>query len=305
MGSHRKRRRSRKTVVARSAVFVVIVAAIAAISSHSGRNLMCPPGADPSSYLSVRNVDQSLPQAVRARPIYPYSIIPGGVRSAGELERDIVDDPLVSAAYSDFNLNDAHIVTLDKPEMVYVSYRLDNRIYWTSRMLTLHPGETLITDGTHFARTRCGNRLSKKPHAQVSRYEPPPEAFNKVLPPANAAVANAAAKAAPASMVPRTVASLPVAPASFVPSPEAPVGPAPAVLIGFPAPPINQLVSVAACDEKNPPPGGCPKKPKCTEQHPCPPPGTATPEPGTIFLFVTGLLAAIGISRWKRHNLPV
>ncbi|MGH9433428.1 MAG: PEP-CTERM sorting domain-containing protein [Terriglobia bacterium] len=107
-------------------------------------------------------------------------------------------------------------------------------------------------------------------------------------------------------MVPRTVSSLPVAPTSFVPSPQTPAGPAPAVLIGFPAPPVNRIAPVATCNEKNPPPGGCPKN-KCTEQHPCPPPPPIepTPEPGTIVLFATGLLAAIGIGRWKRQRRAV
>jgi len=283
---------------------VAIVGAIAAISSHAGKNLMCPPGAGPPNFHSLRNASLSLPQAIRSRPVYPYSIIPGGVRSASELEQKIQRDPLVAAQYSDFDVQEARVVTLEKPEMVYVSYRLDDRIFWTSHMLTLHPGETLLTDGSHFARTRCGNRLSKQPHAQVSKFEPPPEAFNKVLPPASAAVANAAARVDPASMVPQSVSSLPVTPASFLPSPQTPAGPAPAVLIGFPTPPINRIAPVATCNEKNPPPGGCPKT-NCTTEHPCPPPPPveATPEPGTIVLFVTGVLAAIGISRWKgqRH----
>ena len=308
MSSHRRRRRSRKSIVARVAVFVVIVGAIAAISSRAGRNLMCPVDGGLSKSYLLRNVSAtaSLAQAIRAHPVYPYSIIPGGVRSASELEQDISRDPLVAAQYSDFDAPNAHVVTLEKAEMVYVSYRLDNRIFWTRHMLTLHPGETLITDGTHFARTRCGNRLSKQPHAQVSKFEPPPEAFNKALPPASAAVANAAAKAAPASMVPQTVASLPVNPTNFLPSPQTPAGPAPAVLIGFPAPPINRIAPVAVCNEKNPPPGGCPKK-KCTEQHPCPPPPPVepTPEPATIVLFASGLLGAVGISQWKRRRQTV
>jgi len=265
---------------------------------------MCPPGAAPANSDYLRNTSLSLPQAIRSRPVYPYSIIPGGVRSARELEQEIQRDPLVAAQYSDFYVHDARVVTIEKPEMVYVSYRLDDRIFWTSHMLTLHPGETLLTDGTHFARTRCGNRLSKQPHAQVSRFEPPPEAFNKVLPPAATAIANAAARAAPVGMVPQTVSSLPVSPASFLPSPQTPAGPAPAVLIGFPTPPINRIAPVVTCNEKNPPPGGCPKT-RCTTAHPCPPPPPVepTPEPGTLVLFATGLLAAIGIS-YRRRQRP-
>jgi len=36
----------------------------------------------------------------------------------------------------------------------------------------LHAGETLLSDGEHLARTRCGNRVSEVPRAPVSSDEP-------------------------------------------------------------------------------------------------------------------------------------
>jgi hypothetical protein len=36
-------------------------------------------------------------------------------------------------------------------------------VYWTRRLITLHKGEKLLTDGVHFARARCGNRLVESP----------------------------------------------------------------------------------------------------------------------------------------------
>jgi hypothetical protein len=57
---------------------------------------------------------------------------------------------------------------------VYVSYRKDNRIFWTSHPIHLHEGETLLTDGTLDARARCGNRISLVPQLPVAQAEPPP-----------------------------------------------------------------------------------------------------------------------------------
>jgi PEP-CTERM motif-containing protein len=55
---------------------------------------------------------------------------------------------------------------------VFVSYRVGNRIYWTKNKTLVPRGEMLITDGTHFARTRCGNRISERPMGPVSPAEP-------------------------------------------------------------------------------------------------------------------------------------
>jgi hypothetical protein len=306
MAGRRKRKRSCKIIAAKAAAFVMVVGLVAAISSHASKNLICPfdGGLAKSYFLSNTGATAAIPQAIGSRPVYPYSIIPGGIRSGSELEQAIARDPLVAAHYGDFNVTEARIVTLEKPRLAYVSYRLDNRIFWTRRMLVLRAGETLLTDGEHFARTRCGNRLSKHPRAQVSKFEPPPAAFDKALPPAATGVTTAAAHAAPNSMVPQTVSALPVTPASFMQSPPTLAAPAPTVLIGFPAPPVNRIAA-PVCDEKNPPPGGCPKT-GCTSKHPCPPPpGENTPEPSTVILFATGLIAAIGVSRRKRNRVSV
>src|SRR5690348_11024178 len=45
-----------------------------------------------------------------SRPVYPYSVIPGGVRSVAELERDMEEDPVVRRQYQDFNVQRANLL---------------------------------------------------------------------------------------------------------------------------------------------------------------------------------------------------
>ena len=118
---------------------------------------------------------QPLPAFVRSlHPNYPYSVIPGGAYSAAELRYVNRKDDAVRAHYADFNLRTAHLVQLTEDHYQYVSYRVKNQIYWTKKRLRIPQGEYLLTDGVHFARTRCGNRLSDTPRQQISSSEPDP-----------------------------------------------------------------------------------------------------------------------------------
>ena len=73
----------------------------------------------------------------RARVVYPYSVIPGGVRSTEELQNAIANDPVVSVHYAAFHLSSARIIQLDRDRFMHVSYRLGNKVYWTKRELRL------------------------------------------------------------------------------------------------------------------------------------------------------------------------
>ncbi len=121
-------------------------------------------------------------EAARHR-VYPYSIIPGGIESGSELTTAFQHDPVVAAHYSDFDIAHARTMRLEQQLPVYVSYRLGEKVFWTKRKLILAKGETLITDGTHLARTRCGNRVSETPQVPVAKAEPPLKALETPIDP--------------------------------------------------------------------------------------------------------------------------
>ena len=119
------------------------------------------------------------------RPIFPYSIVPGGVRDARELQSAASHDPVVAKHYSDFRIAAAHTVRLEKPLEMYVSYRRNNQVYWTRNRMLVPAGESLISDGENLARVRCGNRLSAVAAKPVAVTDPSKEELEtpEFLPP--------------------------------------------------------------------------------------------------------------------------
>jgi hypothetical protein len=111
------------------------------------------------------------------RLIYPYSVIPGGVYSDNELALNMDNDPVVAAHYADFNVSQAKIIHAPKAEFMYVSYRIKNKIFWTSKKVKILEGESLITDGKKVARARCGNMVSASTMTPVSLKEPEDDVF--------------------------------------------------------------------------------------------------------------------------------
>jgi hypothetical protein len=127
-------------------------------------------------------MNQILSHIEPPRPVYPYSVVPGGIEDAKELKWVAEHDPVVAAHYAGFNYERAQVVRLALARTVYVSYRIGNNIYWTRRRLLLRKGEKLITDGKMIARTRCGNRVEEAPQQQAaSPVEPAPEKFDEPL----------------------------------------------------------------------------------------------------------------------------
>ncbi len=128
------------------------------------------------------NHDVTIPPEVTSlRPNYPYSVIPGGVYSPDELRAVITNDSLVRQHYAGFHMNSTRLVKLTDDRYEYVSFRLQDRVYWTRKKLRIPKGEVLITDGNNFARTRCGNRLSDLPQANTTALQPPEQLLS--LPP--------------------------------------------------------------------------------------------------------------------------
>jgi hypothetical protein len=111
------------------------------------------------------------------RIVYPYSVIPGGVRSREELASGIASDPVVGRHYANFVVSKASIVKSEETQFVHVSYRIRNNVFWTAKSVKIPKGETMITDGNISARTRCGNLTSVLPQEPISQEEPPVETF--------------------------------------------------------------------------------------------------------------------------------
>jgi len=104
-----------------------------------------------------------------SRPVYPYSVIRGGVYSALELDRALQHDRVAAAHYAGFDGTRVHTIRAEAGQPMYASYRVRDRIYWTRNPVRLIAGETLLTDGDNLARARCGNRLSLAPQQPIGR----------------------------------------------------------------------------------------------------------------------------------------
>jgi hypothetical protein len=109
------------------------------------------------------------------RPIFRHSVIPGGVRNATELAKRLEADPIAAAHYKDIEPARLKPASLTRDQIAYVSYRRDDRIYWTSKPVRLPEGELVLQGDGETVRARCGNRVSPKPLGPVAKSEPPIE----------------------------------------------------------------------------------------------------------------------------------
>jgi hypothetical protein len=141
-----------------------------------------PPQADRTAALIAIPTEPADVGFVPPKPsVFPYSIIPGGASTPRALKEAIAADPVVSAHYANFDVARTRVVRLAEPRVAHVSYRTGNEVFWTRRPVLLPAGETLLTDGTHYARTRCGNQLAVAPGA-VSAEEPAPQTLDTPVP---------------------------------------------------------------------------------------------------------------------------
>ncbi len=137
-----------------------------------------------SAQKTLQSVRQESANEMSRRPVYPYSVVSGGVRSAGELKSAAANDSVVALHYAGFDFSRAHLVRLLGERSVYLSYRIGNRVYWTRHRVKLHKGETLLTDGKMTARARCANRVEEQPQQESSQLEPPAAKFDEPIMPA-------------------------------------------------------------------------------------------------------------------------
>lgn len=188
----RRRRRTRRhrqnRIVRRILTIVALTVCVGALSAFALRffvpslfqsRLSAPPldSVEPGNARSA-TMNQVLSDA-QARPVYPYSVVPGGVEDVKELKWAAEHDPVVAAHYAGFDYDHAQVVRVTLARTVYLSYRIGNHIYWTRRRIALHKGEKLITDGKITARTRCANQVKETPQQQAAPVEPAPQKFDE------------------------------------------------------------------------------------------------------------------------------
>lgn len=202
----------------------------------------------------------------RVQGVYPYSLVPGGLKDPEALRRVSASDPALARHYAQFDYKHAHVVRVTQPRDVYVSYRIRNTVYWTRKKVQLQPGEMLLTDGKTTLRTKCGNQISDTAKPEVSDEEPEedvldqPVALDPIGPatPLRAGLAN-----------PDLPAGIPASPKLYGGGFSFPYSP-----MTLPLPPHNcEFVEDAKdCHHKKP---------------------GRSPEPATLFMVASGL-AAIG-----------
>jgi hypothetical protein len=182
---HRRNRMIRRAITA--ALLTIFTAGISVLAlqyfspSLFRAKQSAPPNFEQAelSRQRVVNLNQMLSAAEPTRPVYPYSVVPGGVEDAKELKWVAEHDPVVAAHYAGFDYDHARVVRLVLARTVYVSYRIGNHVYWTRKRLTLHKGEKVITDGRITARARCANRVEEMPQQAAAPAEPPPQKFDQ------------------------------------------------------------------------------------------------------------------------------
>jgi hypothetical protein len=114
-------------------------------------------------------------------PVFRYSVVPGGVFTADEVETAMAQDGIVAAHYSGLNPLALRVEKVTEDRAVYMSYRIGDDVLWTKRKVHLKHGETMLTDGTNLIRARCGNRIALAPMEPTAEDEPGEMEFDALI----------------------------------------------------------------------------------------------------------------------------
>jgi hypothetical protein len=139
----------------------------------NGPSTLRLPLPQPPAQVSPAAVRVSGPRVSPIRRIYGHSIVPGGIHSVEELKRVIVADPLAARHYAGFDVTKAYVTRLPHDELVFLSYRLNHKIYFTSALRLIRGGEEVLTDGNSYILTRCGNEIVSSFHGPVNAAQEP------------------------------------------------------------------------------------------------------------------------------------
>ena len=181
------RRRLRRRRFAATAILVTVIAAVCALNfvrvlsspSRGSHGLRGPSDLFAThSYLNEElgftppHATKHAKYVARLPGVYPYSVVPGGVRNPGALREAVARDRAVARLYAQFDFARARLERLREAREVYVSYRIRDSIFWTRKKIRLPAGEMLLTDGKIAARAKCGNQISDVAKPDVSGEEP-------------------------------------------------------------------------------------------------------------------------------------
>jgi hypothetical protein len=161
-----------------------MVAAVAALFAFGGLPVLrsSPPDRESRAPFDEREVAANATGidavSVPARPNYNYSVIPGGARDAQELARAIQTDEVVADHYRDVDPSTMHPQKVSVERMAHVSYRINDRVFWTKKPVRIYEGETILTNGETEIRARCGNAISMAPLLPTSDDEPESTEFD-------------------------------------------------------------------------------------------------------------------------------
>jgi hypothetical protein len=181
----RRRERARRRRFLAGAIVAFILTALSAFQLSRPKPVastgLTTPG--PVGASSMLTEPVAVSDALAApRPAYSYSVVKGGAPTPEALEQAVEGDPVVRTHYANFDLANVRVVRLTKPRTAHVSYRMGNAVYWTRRPVLLNAGELLLTDGAHYARTRCGNQIADVAGVTTDA-EPSPAVLDEPLPP--------------------------------------------------------------------------------------------------------------------------
>jgi hypothetical protein len=210
--------------------------------------------------------------------VYPYSVVPGGIKDLSDLRYATARDYVVRRHYSHFDFDHAKLIRLPETREVFLSYRIRDTVFWTRKRVRLHPGELLLTDGKITARARCGNQISETAKPEVSDEEPEEDVLDEPV------VAVASAPALPI----RPVLAAPALPVGQPNPPALYGGPFlfPYISMGLPTP---HVCAIGDFERK----GACVPK-----RHKKP----IAPEPSTMLLLASGL--ALITWRYRKAARP-
>jgi hypothetical protein len=208
--------------------------------------------------------------------VYPYSVIPGGVKNSNDLHYAALSDDVVRRHFSHFDYKSARLIRANEAREVYLSYRIRDTVFWTRKKIRLHSGELLLTDGNITARARCGNQISDTAKPEISSEEPDEDVLDQPV-----------AAVEPAFGPPvRPILAAPDLPAGQPSPPQLFAGGFifPYVSIGVPLPAGLCAAGATIVD------GHCHKKHKAP----------VVPEPSTMLLLTSGL--ALVLWRYRSHS---